>query len=356
MIDPGDATCFLAGMRVREIMPVLTGEEVRIGEHGFTVQIVPVTEAPSAEIHAFGEMVGRSKVMRNLFGILKRVSAHDDPLLITGESGTGKELAARAVHLTSGRGEKAFVAVNCAAITDSLFESEFFGHERGSFTGAHQRQDGAFQQADGGTLFLDEIGELKADAQAKLLRALESGEVRRVGGTAPEYPDVRVVAATNRDLGAMVKAGTFRADLYFRLAVLTVRLPSLRERRDDIAHIAKALMERNHRGARLDHSAVMALESYSWPGNVRELRNVLTRAYVMTGPEIDAAALEFQPWVFDGDDVKPPPAKVADDAERELLVAALGRHNGNRARAARDLGIPRSTLLYKLRRYGIDGG
>ncbi len=358
MVEPGSAPAFLAGTRVRDITPVLAGEEVRVGDHGFVVDLATV-ESRDDQCEAFGDMVGRTPVMRRLFGVLHRMAGHDAPVLITGESGTGKELAAQGLHLAGPRFEGRFVAVNCAAIAENLVESELFGHEKGAFTGAAARQDGAFHHADGGTLFLDEIGEMRTDLQAKLLRALESGEVRRVGGAAPEFPDVRVIAATNRNLQDMVRTGSFREDLYFRLAVLTVRLPSLRERRDDVPVIAEALLQRNHPGTRLTPEALQALRDYDWPGNIRELRNVLTRAVVLSGPTLHAGDLEFHPWSFDGAPGRrtaPPPragAPAKDDPERIALLAALEAANGNRTTAARTLGIPRSSLLYKLNKHGL---
>jgi len=349
MVEPGRAAVFLAGQRVRETTPAWPGEEIALSEHAALIQVQTRADARE-DLEEFGDLVGRAPAMRRLFGVLARVSAHDHPVLLTGESGTGKELAARAIHDAGCRGDSAFVAVNCAAITDSLFESEWFGHEKGAFTGAVGRQDGAFQQADGGTLFLDEVAELRPDAQAKLLRALNSGEIRRVGGTKLEYPDVRVIAATHRNLSQMVDQGLFRADLLFRLAVLTVRIPALRDRREDIPLLAKTLLHRQHPDARLSDDAALALQEYHWPGNVRELRNVLTRAYVMGGAYISVKSLEFNPWSFE----PPSPSGVSDpDSEKSILVAALGRHGGNRSAAARELGIPRSSLLYKLQRLGL---
>lgn len=356
MVEPGLVPAFLAGTRVRETIPVMSGEEVRIGDHGFVIEITMVEEK-GRELDSFGEMVGRAPVMRRLFGALHRMGAHDAPVLVTGDSGTGKELAARGLHIGGPRCEGPFVALNCAAIAESLFESELFGHEKGAFTGATGRQDGAFQRADQGTLFLDEIGEMHLDLQAKLLRVLESGEVRRVGGSQPEFPDVRVVSATNRNLQDMVRQKKFRQDLYFRLAVLTARLPSLRERREDIPVIAQTLLTRHHPGARLTADALEALQEYDWPGNVRELRNVLTRAVVMSGTTISAGDLAFNPWSFedDGATVKPrtPSRAPADDPERQELEHALQEANGNRTHAARILGIPRSSLLYKLNKLGL---
>ncbi|MEZ4237396.1 MAG: sigma 54-interacting transcriptional regulator [Myxococcota bacterium] len=374
MVEPGAVPAFLAGMRVRDVTPVQAGEEVRIGEHGFVVDAATVEEA-ARELDSFGEMVGGSVVMRRLFGTLQRMAAHDAPVLLTGESGTGKELAARGLHACGPRYEGPFVAVNCAAIAETLFESELFGHEKGAFTGAVGRSDGAFHRADGGTLFLDEIGEMHLDLQAKLLRALESGEVRRVGGNAPEFPDVRVVSATNRNLVEEVRAGRFRQDLYFRLAVLTARLPALRERTEDIPGIALELMRRHHPGHRLGPDALSALQRYEWPGNVRELRNVLTRAVVMSGKGnvLGVSALEFNPWSFEGEPTpapvpapvsspqaatwigaRPTAVRVDEEPERAQLVAALEQAGGNRTQAARLLGIPRSSLLVQAQQARVD--
>ncbi len=361
MVEPGHGAAFLEDQRVREITPVLPGEVVRIGDVQFRLEPYTVEES-GKEREGFGAMVGSTPQMRKLFGTLMRMAAHDAPVLLTGESGTGKELAAQGLHEAGPRAEGPFVAINCAAVADTLFESELFGHEKGAFTGATARADGAFQRADGGTLFLDEVGEMRLDLQAKLLRTLESGEVRRVGGHEPTYPDVRVVAATNRHLPSMVREGTFRQDLYYRLEVLTVRLPPLRERRDDIPAIAKALLRRNHPGARLSKDAVDALVQYDWPGNIRELRNVLTRAYVMAGDDITAGDLTFNPWAFEETQALPAPIPTAprsrafddhEEEERATIVAALEAAEGNRTTAAKALGMPRSSLLYKLKRLKI---
>lgn len=363
MVEPGHGAAFLEDQRVREITPVLPGEVVRLGDVTFRVEPYTVEES-SKERPGFGAMVGNTPQMRRLFGILTRMAAHDAPVLLTGESGTGKELAATGLHEAGPRVDGPFVAINCAAVADTLFESELFGHEKGAFTGATARSDGAFQRADGGTLFLDEVGEMRLDLQAKLLRALESGEVRRVGGHEPSYPDVRVVAATNRHLPSMIREGTFRQDLYYRLEVLTVRLPALRERREDIPAIAKALLRRNHPGARLSPEAVDALVQYDWPGNIRELRNVLTRAFVMTGGAIGPGDLTFNPWAFEETQAMPAPVRPStqtiadqhssrDAEERSLILKALQESNGNRTAAARALGMPRSSLLYKLKRLNI---
>ncbi len=352
MVEPGEAATFLAGVRVREITPVLAGEEVRVGDHGFVIESQTAVEEPEGA--TFGEMVGQTPVMRRVFGLLERVATSEAVVLLTGESGTGKELAARGIHDASHREDGPFVAVNCAAVADALFESELFGHERGAFTGATARRDGAFHQAHGGTLFLDEVGELRPEVQAKLLRALESGEVRRLGSTAAEFPDVRIVAATNRDLVQLVQHGHFRSDLYFRLAVLTVRLPALRDRRADVAAIAHRILERQHPGASLLPDAVAALEAHGWPGNVRELRNVLTRAVVLGGPRIGGRQLTFDPWLL-AETSRPTERapRLPEEEDKRRVVEALAQSDGNRTHAARSLGIPRSSLLYKMQRFGI---
>ncbi len=355
LIEPGLGAAFVGGVRVRDVFPLYPGEEVRVGSTEFLVHWEPRVEQPIAD--HFGDMVGNTPVMQRVFGILRRVSAHHAPVLLLGESGTGKELAARGVHDASPRAGRAFVAVNCGAIAQNLFEAELFGHEKGAFTGAAERRDGAFQRADGGTIFLDEVGELPEEAQAKLLRVLESGEVRRVGGAEATFPDVRVVAATNRDLSADAQKGRFRSDLYFRLAVLAVRLPALRERPDDIPVIARAVARRIHPEMRIDEDAMDALRAHDWPGNARELRNVLTRAFVLTGAQVHLDGLMFNPLDL-------PPARIArvserppallDHTERTMLEGALERHGQNRSAAAKDLGIPRSSLIYKMRRFGLE--
>jgi transcriptional regulator with AAA-type ATPase domain len=352
MVEPSGAAMFLAGTRVRDVTPALPGEEVRIGDHAFVVDVL-TDSLPVREREAFGDMVGTTPVIRQVFGLLTRMAAHDAHVLLTGASGTGKELAARGLHDCGTRHDGPFIAVNCAGIPETLFESELFGHEKGSFTGATQRQDGAFHRANGGTLFLDEIGELKPDAQAKLLRALELGEVRRVGSSSPEYPDVRIVAATNRDLGQMVSEGLFRSDLLFRLTVLVVRLPALARRLEDVPLLATTLLARTHPGVHMSEAALEALMTYDWPGNVRELKNVLTRAYVMGGNPIEPEHLSFNPWAFEDEPPAIPGRNLIDEQEKTALIRALRRHAGNRTKAAQELGIPRSSLLYKMKRLGV---
>lgn len=376
MVEPGSQAVYLEGEPVSARTPVLEGESIAVG--GVKVEIQSDVRVHGVDgPERFGDLVGSAPIMRRLFGLLDRVARHQAPVLLVGESGTGKELAAQAVHEASPRAEGPLVVVNCGAIPATLVESHLFGHERGAFTGADRRRDGAFQEAHKGTLFLDELGELPLDVQARLLRALESGEVRRVGGSRAEYPDVRVVAATHRNLPDMVAAGTFRQDLFYRLAVLTVRMPALREHRSDIPDLARALLRRHHPGATLTEEAERALMVWSWSGNVRELRNVLTRAVVLGGNRVDAGALSFDPWSAGGASASAAPGAPAalaaadaaadlprsaaeaaarqDEIDRRAVLDALARASFNRSAAARLLGIPRSSLIYRMMRLGIEG-
>ena len=351
MVEPGAGSTRFDGHRVRNITPLFPGEVVVMGATHFKVELGQCAEEPLSG--RFGEMRAENLAMKRLFGVLRRVSGHHYPVLIVGESGTGKELVARGIHEHSPRAERQFIAVNCGAIPASLFESELFGYEKGAFTGADRKKDGVFHDADGGTLFLDEVGELPEDAQAKLLRVLETGEVRRVGGTEVRHPDVRIVAATNRDLTNAVAAGVFREDLFFRLAVLSVEVPPLRERTEDIAVLARSLCARLHPDAGVSSEALEVLTRHTWPGNVRELRNVLTRAYVLGGPAIQVGSLSFH-QLSSGTEAEPPVQRnFVDFAERAYIAQVLRRHGDNRSAAARELGMARSTLLYKLRKYGF---
>ncbi len=355
IILPKNGAVTLDHRRIRGLFPLSPGETFTAGETSF--QVVPYRKEEQPESTSFHEMIGVSKAMRRVFGLLHRMAAHPETVLLTGDSGTGKELAARGLHAYSARPDGPFVAINCGAVTESLFESELFGHEKGSFTGATSRRDGAFHQADGGTLFLDEVGEIPLSAQPKLLRALESGEVRRVGSDRPSFPDVRVIAATNRNLIADVERGTYREDLYFRLAVLTVRLPPLKERPEDIPVLAAKICSAfKPVPAQISDKAMKLLLAHTWPGNVRELRNVLTRAYVLGGHYIEPDTLSFTPVSLNtiSRSPTPDPDVTSEEAERTLCRAALHRHGGNRAAAARELGLPRTTFIYKIRRLGLE--
>jgi len=303
--------------------------------------------------------------------LIARVAPTESRVLITGESGTGKELVASAIHRQSARGSKAFVTVNSAALPRDLVESEMFGHERGAFTGATERRQGRFELADGGTLFLDEVGDLGPEAQAKLLRVLESGIVERVGGERPVAVNVRVLAATNKDLQHAVRQGQFRDDLWFRLNVLPIHIPPLRERPEDIAPLVRHFSERC--AARLGHpvkfdaGAVPLLAAYSWPGNVRELANIIERMAILATSELVTAAdvIRVLPAVGiapriaadSGDDA--PWRDIAlsetlDTYERELIAKALSVARGNVAEAARRLLTDRANLYRRMRRLSID--
>jgi two-component system response regulator AtoC len=312
-------------------------------------------------------IVGRSPQLAASIALADKVARHPSTVLITGESGTGKELIARHLHRQSPRAAAPFVAVNCGAIPETLLESELFGHAKGAFTGATSERDGLFADADGGTLVLDELGELPVALQVKLLRALQEGEVRRVGDNASRRVDVRVVAATSRDLEADVAAGRFRADLYYRVNVVRIHLPPLRERTEDVPELVRHFIDRfNARlGLRVtgaSAAAMRALIDHPWPGNVRELENVVERAMVLADHDrIDVAQLPaLSPPA-------PPPATTeemapsldlsvkrrTDALERVLIREALARTSGNRTRAARLLDLSHRALLYKIREYGI---
>jgi two-component system NtrC family response regulator len=309
----------------------------------------------------FEGIVGESETMQGVFRAIDRLAGVGSTVLIQGESGTGKELVARALHYHGIRKNGPFVAVNCGALPRDLVESELFGHEKGAFTGAERTHAGYFEQASGGTLFLDEIGEIPAHAQVRLLRVLTEKCVRRVGGEQAEPVDVRVIAATNRDLEAAVEEGDFREDLYYRVAVVPLRLPPLRERRDDIAPIAEALASRAAgRPIQLARGALRVLRDHDWPGNVRELENVMERAVVMgSGADViqvddlpsslsAAAPLPADPTEFPDDGVD------LSEIERGWIRRALLHCGGNRSRAARALGISRQTLLYRMQKHAID--
>ncbi len=308
-------------------------------------------------------MVGHSPAFLACIDNLARTAESDASVLLYGESGVGKELAARFLHERSARAGKPFVAINCAAVPEAMFENELFGHERGAFTGSAAQKKGLYELADGGTLFLDEVAEIPLTQQAKLLRVLETGEFRRVGGTLTLRADVRVVAATNRNLLDWVDQGRFREDLYYRIAGIDVALPALRERREDIPALAEVLLARlggNGRGhCHLDKSAIQKLKGYGFPGNVRELRNVLQRALLRCRDGmISAADIAFQQDVFDTEvPPSPPRAKRSDPslkgAEQDYIRDLLARHDGHRRTVADLLGISERTLYRKLQRYGL---
>ena len=315
-------------------------------------------ERDSYRNHAQDEnpLIGSSGVFLKLKELIQQAGPSDGAVLIEGETGSGKEGVARALHAASSRAKNAFVAVNCASFSQGLIESEIFGHEKGSFTGALGLKKGRLELADGGTFFLDEVGDLPLDTQVKLLRAIEQKTFERVGGTISLKSDFRVLGATHRNLKDRVAKGAFREDLYFRLAVLSLRVPALRDRGEDILRLAEYFIEKKSqgRGMKLPDWSRDLLISYEWPGNVRELQNVIERAMMLSQGDIlriDLALAE-QPQ-----DSAPPRGKtlvaLLEDTEKRLLAEAMRRAEGNQSSAARDLGIERTTLQYKLKKYGL---
>jgi DNA-binding NtrC family response regulator len=303
----------------------------------------------------FGGIVTRSARMLDVLRIVERVAPTDSSVLVLGESGTGKELVARAIHERSARAQRPFVPIHCGALPREVLESELFGHEKGAFTGAVGSKPGLIELADGGTLFLDEIGEMEPDSQVKLLRVLESSMFFRVGGTRPRRVDIRLVAATNRDLAEAMKAGDFRQDLYYRINTITVQLPPLRERREDIPVLAAHFLEANagYGVKRLTAAAAAALEAYAWPGNVRELEHAIERGVILSkGDEIEVA--DLPPEVVGA---APAPAAATpgslETMERQHIVATLRQVNGHRGKAAALLAIDPKTLYRKILGYKI---
>ena len=326
---------------------------------------VEALRSDAATPYGFGELVGRSPQMHAVFQLIEKVAARDVPVHIHGESGTGKELVARALHNRSKRKDNAFVKVNCAALTETLLESELFGHEKGAFTGAVKRKLGRFELAHQGTLFLDEVGDMTAGLQVKLLRVLQEQEFERVGGEESVKVDVRVISATHRDLKAEVQGGRFREDLYYRMHVVTCEVPPLREHHEDISllvdHFIRTQAPRlNATVSSISPDALARLCGYAWPGNVRELQNAIDQALVFAeGTQIEVDAL---PPLFrqtppknllplpGGDRTLP---EVLEDLERQLILRAYEETNGIKTETARKLGIKTSALYYKLEKYGI---
>jgi transcriptional regulator with PAS, ATPase and Fis domain len=357
------------------------------------------------EVRSHPSIIGSSPPMAALFKMLERIKNSDATVLILGENGTGKELVARSIHQSSRRGAKQFVATNCSAFNDNLLESEMFGHRRGAFTGAVAEKQGLFEVADGGTFFMDEVGDMSPALQVKLLRVLQEGTFMPVGGTEPKKVDVRIIAATNRDLGAMVKQGTFREDLYYRLHVVSLRVPPLRERAGDIAVLVRYFLERlgkrDKREKLLTPRALERLAAHDWPGNVRELENEMERLWVLSGeervidedllspaigkrrvgaaesvkvaapvaptteapkPTIDAPAAA-QPTgsvpsgpasLNGGIDLTGKMPDVVEALERRMITDELRRARGNKTKAAQELGISRRNLIRKVQAYGLD--
>jgi len=311
----------------------------------------------------FAHLVGISDEMQQVFDVVRRVAATEATVLISGESGTGKELIARAIHNGSERREEAFVAVNCAAIPSELLESELFGHFKGAFTGAIKDRKGKFELADGGTLFLDEVGELPVELQPKLLRALQEREIEPVGGT-PRKIDVRVLAATNRDLESAMEEGSFREDLFYRLAVIPVQLPALRQRRTDIPLLVRHFLGKHGAaaGVTIDSAALALLTAYDWPGNVRELENAVERMLILRRGEVIVE--DDLPPKVRGEGKRSPGGVLnlpadgypLEELEKEAVMEALQRTGWNQTRAAAFLRIPRHILIYRMEKFGIKKG
>jgi DNA-binding NtrC family response regulator len=356
----------VGGARVSEAI-VQPGAVLKVGEveislrpAGRNVEVLPSDKA------WFGAAIGQSLPMRSIFGMLERIAKTEATVLLEGETGTGKDVLARAIWTESARAQGPFVVVDCGAVSYSLIESELFGHERGAFTGAVAARQGAFELADTGTLFLDEIGELPLDVQPKLLRVLETREFRRVGGNKTVKADVRVVAATKRNLLREVQAGKFREDLYFRLAVVPITVPSLRARREDIPMLVEHILKASGGGLSVSDETMQGLSAHDWPGNVRELRNVLDRAIYMaraTGQlELNVVSLPMTSTgasdVFQFDASKSyreTRAKVDADFERRYVKWLLGRHAGNVSAAAREAKMDRKHLHDMAKKHGLRG-
>ncbi|MEA4857994.1 MAG: sigma-54 dependent transcriptional regulator [Solidesulfovibrio sp.] len=333
-------------------------DHMRLAAENETLRRKLATGVPGPEI------IGASKAMRELFTLIGMVAPTEATVLVTGESGTGKELVARAIHAGSARAGGPLVAVNCAALSETLLESELFGHEKGAFTGAEKRREGRFMAADKGSIFLDEIGEIAQPIQAKLLRVIQEREIQRVGGDKPIGVDVRILAATNRDLKKEVEAGRFREDLYYRLNVVSVLVPPLRERAEDIPLLAQHFLthfaEKNRKRIKgFTPSAMDHLVRCPWPGNVRELENAVERAVILSvGEYVSERELPLCEAVLAAEALLEPAGanglagRPLDDVEREVILATLASCAGNKSETARVLGITRATLHKKLKKYG----
>ncbi|HJZ88076.1 MAG TPA: sigma 54-interacting transcriptional regulator [Polyangia bacterium] len=382
---------YIGDLRIKEVY-LRPGTVFRVGHTQLRFEPMhDVVEIALSSADRFDKVIGASIRMREIFAALERVAPSELTVLITGETGTGKELIARGIHNASARKAKPFIVLDCGAIPKDLIESTLFGHEKGAFTGAVGQHRGCFEQADKGTIFMDEIGELDLNLQPKLLRVLENREIKRVGGDRTIKVDVRVMAATNRDLRQMVNAGTFREDLYFRLSVIHVEMPPLRERREDIPqlvhHFLREVAERRAMQLSISVDAMAALVAHSWPGNVRELRNVVERAASLCeGPTITRADLTFgrdgtPRTALPGRTTLPPGSvgaggggemmgfelqpglefkeakqRVVDAFERAYLTDLLKRHGGNITRAAQEAGLTRYHLRELLKRHSLVGG
>jgi transcriptional regulator with PAS, ATPase and Fis domain len=371
----------------RRLAIEIEGEDAeRYAERAFALAASDIENGDRGEpepeiIQSYAGIVGGGDAMRALFRMLERIRNSDATVLVLGENGTGKELVARAIHAQSRRAGKAFVATNCSAFNDNLLESELFGHRRGAFTGAVSDKPGLFSVADGGTFFMDEVGDMSPALQVKLLRVLQEGVFMPVGGTETKKVDVRIIAATNRDLAQMVKDSSFREDLYYRLHVVSLKVPTLRERRDDIAvlveHFLRRLGKRDGKQKVLTQRAMAQLRTHEWPGNVRELENEMERVWVLSGDDkvIDEELLsptvrQTRPSVLPRRPSTPaqPNAEspsrpelltrtlpeAVEALERTMIAAALEKHRGNKTRTAEALGISRRNLIRKVQGYGLE--
>ena len=349
-----------AALRVRKLYTEL--RDVKVANRHLQARL--------KEEFAFSTIIGKSPAMSALYQVMTKVIDSDVPVLVTGESGTGKEMVATALHANGPRKDKAFVVQNCSAFNENLLESELFGHVKGAFTGAVRDKQGLFEVADGGTFFLDELGEMSPALQVKLLRVLQDGTFLPVGGTKQKKVDVRIIAATNRNLEEMVEKGTFRQDLYYRLNVVNLRLPPLRERVGDVPllvqfFVSKIAAKSNQAPKMISPDAMTALEVYGWPGNIRQLENEIQRAYVMSGKDPEITLVHLSPAVVEHtssamrsgvsvDGAGRPLKEILDGVEREMIKQALVRCEGNKSEAARQLGISRSNLIAKAQEYGVE--
>jgi transcriptional regulator with PAS, ATPase and Fis domain len=361
-----------AGLAV--IAPQLSSPELGLIELMLGEAAIDVAQAlrarsasPEAEPEhrtGYRGIVGASPTMRELYSLVDRIAPSDASVLIQGENGTGKELVARAIHVGSERRDHRFVVTNCSAFNDNLLDSELFGHKRGAFTGAVADKPGLFEIADAGTFFLDEIGDMSPSLQVKVLRVLQEGTFNRVGDTDMRRVDVRIIAATNRDLAGMVAAGQFREDLFYRIHVLSVTLPALRDRRDDVPLLIEYFLarQRRHRLKRLGPECAARMLAYPWPGNVRELENEIERLVVLAGdsatigPELLSPRIRlWTPPADDGRAIDPSSLPAAVEAlERKMIRAAMSRHGGNKTRAAEELKVSRRNLIRLVQKYELE--
>ncbi len=369
---------FVNGLRARDVY-LAAHATIKIGET--LIEYIPDETSIDLEFSTekkFGSMLGESAAMRQIFAMLSKVAPTEITVLVEGESGTGKELVAQAIHMHSKRAKGPFVVFDCSAVAPSVIESELFGHVKGAFTGAIASRNGAFTQANGGTLFLDELGELPLDLQPKLLRAIEQRAVRPVGGDTPQSVDVRIVAATNRDLAAQVQEGLFRSDLYYRLVVLKITLPALRDRVEDIPLLVEHFLAQNEEGTgarvQVGYDTIRKLQKHGWPGNIRELKNFVDRAAVLatedrletrflmapvghkdTQPKTSATEhmSDANTAVQTGLPFKDAKARLIEQFERDYWAILLEQTNGNVSAAARQAGIHRKSAEYLLRKLDL---